>query len=58
MEHIAKLIFEEISGYKVKCCGLFIDKEYPYLAASPGLYIFITYVVRHNVLDVRLFEYK
>lgn len=36
MEHIAKLRFEEISGFKVKLCGLFIDQEYPYFAASPG----------------------
>lgn len=53
MEHIAKLRFEEMSGLKVKTCGLFIDKEYPYFAASPGLYLFV-----RNFLDIRLFEYK
>jgi len=50
MEHIAKLRFEEILGFKIKKCGLFIDKEYPYLAASPGLYFFI----RYNVVYIRL----
>lgn len=36
MEHIAINMFEEISGFQVKPCGLYIDEEYPYLAASPG----------------------
>lgn len=45
MEHIAKLRFEEISGFNVKSCGLFIDKEYPYFAASPDLYFFIIGII-------------
>lgn len=39
MEQIAKSKFDELSGTQVKACGLFIDEEYPYLAASPGLNI-------------------
>lgn len=36
MEQIAKNKYEEISGFQVKSCGLYIDEEYPYLAVSPG----------------------
>lgn len=36
MEVVAKLKFEELSSLKVNSCGLYIDKEYPFLAASPG----------------------
>jgi len=36
MEQIAINKFEEMSGFQVKPCGLHIDEEYPYLAASPG----------------------
>jgi len=35
MEQIAKSKIEELSGIHVRACGLFINKEYPYLAASP-----------------------
>ncbi|CAI6342668.1 unnamed protein product [Macrosiphum euphorbiae] len=35
MEQIAINKFEEMSGFQVKPCGLHIDEEYPYLAASP-----------------------
>lgn len=34
-EPLAKLRFQELSGLAVQSCGLFVDKEYPYLAASP-----------------------
>jgi len=36
MEQIAINKFEEMSGFQVKPCGLHIDEESPYLAASPG----------------------
>lgn len=37
MEDEAKTKFEEKFGYKIKKCGLLIDTQIPYLAASPGL---------------------
>lgn len=40
MENIAKNIFENMYGLQIKPCGLFIDNEYPYLAASPGKLIY------------------
>lgn len=36
MEEKAKKKFEDKFGYKVKKCGLLIDMQIPYLAASPG----------------------
>ncbi|CAI6375238.1 unnamed protein product [Macrosiphum euphorbiae] len=35
MENIAKKHFEQLYGIHVNACGLCIDKDYPYLAASP-----------------------
>lgn len=46
MEKIAKSKFEEHTGIKVRDCGLFIDQEYPYLAASPGL-CFIIFIINN-----------
>lgn len=40
MENIAKKHFEHLYGIHVNACGLCIDKEYPYLAASPGKSIY------------------
>lgn len=37
-EVIAKKKFESLTGLKVVDCGLFIDADKPYLAASPGKY--------------------
>lgn len=37
MEDEAKTKFEEKFGYKIKKCGLLIDTQIPYLAASSGL---------------------
>lgn len=36
MENKAKKHFELLYGIHVNACGLCIDKDYPYLAASPG----------------------
>jgi hypothetical protein len=36
MENKAKKHFELLYGIHVNACGLYIDKDYPYLAASPG----------------------
>lgn len=36
MEDTVKNFFEGMYGLSVTPCGLFIDEEYPYLAASPG----------------------
>lgn len=38
MEPHAKSKFENIFGKVVHLCGLFSDREFPYLAASPGNY--------------------
>jgi len=38
MEDIARKKFETLTNIKVLNCGLFIDKDKPYLAASPGEY--------------------
>lgn len=37
MEIIARKKTENIMRFSVKTCGLFIDSEFPYLAASPGI---------------------
>jgi len=37
MEGVAKMKFEEIyAGIQIKPCGLFIDKDFSFLGASPG----------------------
>jgi len=38
MENIAKQCFENMFNLQVVSCGLFIDMEYSFLAASPGKY--------------------
>lgn len=37
MENVARKKAEEILNFSIKACGLFIDTEFPYLAASPGI---------------------
>lgn len=37
MEEIAKAQFKLSAGIQIKPCGLFIDEEFVFLAASPGL---------------------
>lgn len=37
-EDEARHTFETITKLEVQSCGLFIDKDIPYLAASPGKY--------------------
>jgi hypothetical protein len=37
MEDEAKTKFKEKFGYTIEKCGLLIDTQIPYLAASPGL---------------------
>lgn len=37
MEIAARKKAEETMNFTVKPCGLFIDTEFPYLAASPGI---------------------
>jgi len=37
-EDEARQTFEKITKLEVKSCGLFIDEDIPYLAASPGKY--------------------
>lgn len=36
MEPFARTNFEKLYQVHVELCGLFIDREYPFLAASPG----------------------
>jgi len=36
MEPLARSVFDTLIGVSVKLCGLFIDSQFPYLAASPG----------------------
>lgn len=40
-EPLARIQFQELYRMNVKLCGLFLDKTYPYLAASPGIMHFI-----------------
>ncbi|KAE9543065.1 hypothetical protein AGLY_002976 [Aphis glycines] len=48
IEHLARSSFEALLQVSVQLCGLFIDREYPYLAASPdGL------VGEHFVLEIK-----
>jgi len=44
MENIAKIRFEQLYGILVNACGLCIDKDYPYLAASPAISQFINLI--------------
>lgn len=39
MENIAKNYFENMYNLKIVSCGLFIDLEYSFFAASPGMSI-------------------
>lgn len=41
MESIARKSFQNLIASSVRECGLFVDKEYPYLAGSPGTSISI-----------------
>lgn len=43
MESFARSKVEQILNVKIKCCGLVIDSEMPYLAASPGKNVFKTF---------------
>lgn len=36
MEPFAKISFEKLINHKVENCGLFIDEDLPYFAATPG----------------------
>lgn len=36
MEPFARTTFEKLYGVSVELCGMFVDREYPFLAASPG----------------------
>jgi len=36
MEPLAKMSFEKITNLKIENCGLFVDEEFPFLAATPG----------------------
>lgn len=38
MENKAKTFFEYITELTVEQCGLFVDKHFSYLAASPGYF--------------------
>jgi hypothetical protein len=38
MEAKARTKFEEMFNLKVHTCGLIVDRDLPYLAASPGKY--------------------
>jgi len=45
MEPLARAHFEKLYNMHVQICGLFCDKEFPYLAATPGnivLFFFIS----------------
>jgi len=52
MEDAARKKFETLTNFKVLNCGLFIDKDKPFLAASPGeydlLYLFLLCIL-YNV---------
>jgi len=55
MEPHARRQFEELNGLAVRTCGLFIDQEFPYLAASPGktknyLFLFIVLFLTLNIV--------
>lgn len=53
MEPLAKASFEALLQVSVQLCGLYIDREYPYLAASPGISKLWTYIY-----NVSLFNFK
>lgn len=48
MEPYARAYFEEKTKLSVKPCGLFIDHDYPFLAASPGNLISLV-VIRDEI---------
>lgn len=41
MESYGRKKFEDVSGLSVETCGLIVDSEIPFLAASPGKIIFV-----------------
>lgn len=43
IEPLARSSFEALLQVSVQLCGLYIDREYPYFAASPGAQLFIKY---------------
>jgi len=45
MENIAKQYFEDMYNFQIVSCGLFIDMEYSFLAASPGKYQLVIYLI-------------
>lgn len=48
MEMVARKKAEEIIGHSVEMCGLIIDPEIPYLAASPGIFnLYIIFISRY-----------
>lgn len=65
MEAFARTIFKKLYQVSTKPYGLFIDRDYPYLAASPGtkiliifnifLYFQYTYTATHEYLKYQFF---
>lgn len=47
MESLAIKYFKNKIGVQVNRCGLFIDKLYPYLGASPGIPISIIHCLKY-----------
>lgn len=47
MEDCARASFEKLYQVSIIKCGLFIDQQYPYLAASPGIYNNMNYNFTH-----------
>jgi len=56
MEDMARKKFKTLTNFKVLNCGLFIDKDKPYLAASPGEYDLL-YVLYSFILCIMYIVY-
>lgn len=50
METIARQKLEQLLNEKVHDCGLIIDQEFPFLAASPGIIIFSNITFLYEIL--------
>jgi len=56
MESYGRKKFEDVSGLSVETCGLIVDSEIPFLAASPGKIIFV-YNIYIALLAYNMFIY-
>lgn len=59
MEPYGRKKFEVVSGLSVETCGLIVDSEIPFLAASPGKIIFVRHILAYKfLLHYNIFNFQ